>query len=218
MPTTEPSIIVGVFSEWHLRQIIFLFQGPIFAVSLSRYDFNLMMQDHTGESVYEDPIGSADANGRLDAGKRSINYAGGRLTLSGLRQGEGGYLGAAIQGSARYSRHVARAVALQRQCCCCFRRLAHRAGISDPSDIATLSLNQFDRWLFARGYRRLAARNTNMAGERGREWTVSGRYNVRFGRDRAPAGADRRSPLRRREHQDYWRNHVAAARAGSPEI
>lgn len=106
MPTTEPSIIVGVFSEWHLRQIIFLFQGPIFAVSLSRYDFNLMMQDHTGESVYEDPIGSADANGRLDAGKRSINYAGGRLTLSGLRQGEGGYLGAAIQGSARYSRHV----------------------------------------------------------------------------------------------------------------
>lgn len=106
MTITLPTIVIGAHSRWDLRKIVFLFQGPIFDVGLSRYFFHLIMQDYTGQVVYEEPIGQADSYGRLDAGKRSINYAGGRLTLAGLRTGEGDFLGVAIQGSTRYSRHV----------------------------------------------------------------------------------------------------------------
>jgi hypothetical protein len=100
-----PTIVIGG-RNWIFRQLVFMFSGPLFDVSLSRYDFHLLIQDDTGATIYEDPIGRADTNGRLDAGKRSINMRGGQLVLSGLRTGKGGMLGVFIQGRSPYTRHV----------------------------------------------------------------------------------------------------------------
>jgi hypothetical protein len=64
------------------------------------------MLDSTDGIVYEDDIGQADSNGRLDAGRHEIDMNGGRLGLSGLRYGTGTMLGARIIGKAKYTRHV----------------------------------------------------------------------------------------------------------------